>query len=111
MSGLIAAMARNNDPITSKMAATAVHANAHAYEVLTAFSLAPDLTDEEAAIATGFPRYGGTTRGLDVQKRCSDLRRAGYIRPTGETRKGSTGHLQMVSAITDAGRKALAVAA
>jgi hypothetical protein len=40
------------------------------------------MTDEEAALTTGL---------ASAWKRCSDLRRLGFIAATGETRTGSSG--------------------
>jgi hypothetical protein len=40
-------------------------------------------------------------------KRCSELRQAGYIKPTGETRVSSAGVEQQVCRITIEGRQVL----
>ena len=61
-----------------------------------------DLTDEEAGARSGLIR-----RSRCYWKRCSDLRAAGYIVPTGATRIGSSGSAQMICAITPEGLKAL----
>lgn len=61
-------------------------------------------TDEEAGHRSGLaalPKCG-------YWKRCSELRSAGFIRPTGEVRSSSAGALQQVCEITEEGRRALA---
>lgn len=64
---------------------------------------ADGLTDEEAAdLADGVPYRS------EFAKRCSELREAGLIVPTGATRKGVAGHERIVSQITDAGRAVVA---
>ena len=57
-----------------------------------------DLTDEQAVEVSGF--VGGW-------KRCSDLRRLGYIKDTGDRRTTQGGCKAMVCAITPAGIEAL----
>lgn len=80
--------ARATDPATSKRAADSLdprslmHRLARVYEAAGAAGL----TDEEAASRAGIPT---------AWKRCSDLRRLGWIKATG-TRIGSTGREQMV---------------
>lgn len=65
--------------------------------------LRPDgLTDEGAAEFAGVPLTS------EYAKRCSELREAGYLEPTGEERRGAAGMARMVCRITDAGRDALA---
>lgn len=56
------------------------------------------LTDEEA-----MNRAVGVTAWSEYAKRCSELRDAGLIEPTGEVRKGESGRGRIVSKITDAG--------
>lgn len=58
----------------------------------------PGLTDEEA-----MNRAVGVTAWSEYAKRCSELRDAGLIEATGETRKGESGRARIVSRITDAG--------
>lgn len=61
------------------------------------------LTDEEAGHRSTLaqnPKCG-------YWKRCSELRQAGYIRPTGEVRDSISGVPQQVCEITEAGREAL----
>lgn len=62
----------------------------------------PGLTDEEAA-----NRAVGVTLWSEYAKRCSELRDAGLIAPTGMTRKGDSGRQRIVSAITDLGVQTL----
>jgi hypothetical protein len=57
-----------------------------------------DLTDEQAVELTGL--FGGW-------KRCSDLRRLGFIKDTGDRRTTQAGAKAMVCAITPAGIEAL----
>jgi hypothetical protein len=61
------------------------------------------LTDEEAA-----NRAVGVSLWSEYAKRCSELRDAGLIVQTGETRKGDAGRPRIVSAITDQGQAVLA---
>jgi hypothetical protein len=81
--------ARTTDPPTSKRAADSLdprslmHRLARAYEAAGAAGL----TDEEAAAQAGIPT---------AWKRCSDLRRLGWIKTSGATRVGSSGRDQMV---------------
>lgn len=60
---------------------------------------AQGMTDEEAARASGLYAI----EGCCWWKRCSDLRRDGFIEPTGEQREGVTGHMREVCAVTVAG--------
>lgn len=95
--------ARSTDPDTSHRATEEikVRAGTQRAKLLQAFALTPDfgLTDEEAALtADGVPLRS------EYAKRCSELREAGLIEPTGETRKGGSGQDRMVSWITAKGR-------
>lgn len=100
---------RRSDPGTSHNAATAikVKAGTQRAKLLLAFRDAPttrlqgDLTDEEA-----MEDAEGVSPVSEYAKRCSELRDAGLIEPTGETRKGASGVDRIVSVITDAGRTA-----
>jgi hypothetical protein len=82
-------LARSSDPPTSRRAADSLdprsllHRLARVYEAAGAAGL----TDEEAAAQAGIPT---------AWKRCSDLRRLGYIKTNGATRVGSSGRDQMV---------------
>ena len=93
---------RNTDPETSAMGAQDVkpRRQTQALRLLAEYAHRDGLTDEEAALFAGLIKTG-------YWKRCSDLRTAGYIIPTGETRLGSQGSLMRVCAITEAGREAL----
>lgn len=101
---------RTTDPATSHAAAREIKVKAgsqraHLLRAFNAISQYTDkgLTDEEAAqIAVH------VSMGSEYSKRCSELREAGYIEPTGETRaNGSSGLQRIVSRITDKGRAAV----
>lgn len=101
--------ARRTDPGTSHAAGAAVtvRAGSQRHRLLEAFALelAEDmggLTDENAMHLAE-----GVTVTSEYAKRCSELREAGFLEPTGETRKGASGMDRIVSRITDAGRRAL----
>ena len=81
---LFAANARRTDPRTSRAAAASLDARGHLGILSRAYREAGErgLTDEEAATATGL---------ASAWKRCSDLRRLGFIVATGGTRRGSSG--------------------
>lgn len=89
--------ARTTDPETSHQAAkqNAPRRATHAMRILRAYLEGPQ-TDEQAAIWAQIP--GGW-------KRCSDLRRLGYIVPTGETALTSYGASANICRITDLGRE------
>jgi len=96
-------LARTDDPITSKQGAKDVRlrASAQKFKLLSSYAWTGDagLTDEEAAAHSGLidnPRCGWW-------KRSSDLRRDGYITPTGDTRINASGTPRMVCKITDLG--------
>lgn len=100
-----AALARSSDPATSKEAAKAmrIRGASQKAELLRAYADAEHgLTDEEAGEISGL-----AASGAGYWKRCSELRNAGYIRRTNETRVGSTGLAQEVCVITEVGRAAL----
>ena len=91
---------RRTDPATSRQAAVVMPKvwNTHAARLLAAYASTEavnGLTDEEACIMCHLERGGW--------KRCSDLRRAGLIRPTMLTRQASSGLEQQVCEITKAG--------
>ena len=94
--------ARNSDPITSHQAAADLaRVGGQRAELLAAYaSYSAGLTDEEAGAISGL-----AARGAGFWKRCSDLRRAGLIEITGQTRLSSAGKAQQVCMITEAGRK------
>lgn len=121
MDGLpLFASARNTDPETSQ-----ANRDAHRTKVsqrdllLNAYLLARvayeqtfgdwsktdgTLTDEEAGRAV--PWQGSTMYDCRVSywKRCSELRKLGYIAPAGWTRTSSAGQEQQACEITDTGR-------
>lgn len=97
---------RTTDPATSHAAARTitVKAGTQRAKLLKAFMLFDVFggTDEQAMIAC---QSYGVSPSSEYSKRCSELREAGLIEPTGETRTGASGHQRIVSRITEAGRK------
>lgn len=91
--------ARQSDPVTSTEAARAValRAGTQAARIAVAYRDNGDLIDDEAGQLAGLGHAG-------YWKRCSDLRRAGIIEPTGETRPGRSGEQQRVCGLTALGR-------
>jgi hypothetical protein len=89
--------ARTTDPETSHKAdrANAPRRASQATRILRAYLDGPQ-TDEQASEIAGVP---------NGWKRCSDLRRLGYIIPTGETAVTSYGVEANVCRITDLGRE------
>lgn len=99
---------RKSDPDTSHTAARniVVKAGTQRAYLLQAFDRArldgkDGLTDEHAMMWTN----GLAHPHSEYSKRCSELREAGLIEPTGETRNGSSGQARMVSRITERGRQ------
>lgn len=98
-------MARRDDPSTSHKAARVAKFNAGSqkYMLLTAYARNEHgLTDEEAAQISDLLHVG-------FWKRCSELRNAGYIERTGETRIASSGAPQDVCRITEGGMMAISI--
>jgi hypothetical protein len=98
--------ARRSDPGTSKAAgvSVAMRAGSQKHILLQAYAdLTAGLTDEEAGHNSGLARKPKCC----YWKRCSELRQAGLIAVTGETRASSVGEQQQVCAITEAGLLAL----
>jgi hypothetical protein len=100
------ALPRMTDPATSRKAAEniKVRSGSQRHTLLVAYGDHGSLTDEEAGEITGLRRPG-----VCYWKRCSELRAAGYIEPTGQTRLSSVGEAQMVCRLTDLGREVLGV--
>jgi hypothetical protein len=98
-----AAHARRTDPATSHAAAHALADKATMMRaLLNVFAgHTGGLTSEEACHLAGYGPADG------AWKRVSDLKTAGHIIPTGDTRAGGSGRQQAVLAITEEGRKAL----
>lgn len=96
--------ARATDPQTSHAATRAivVRAGTQRHYLLAQFAAGDHLTDEQAMEASPFVRPTS-----EYAKRCSELRDAGLIEPTGETRPGTAGPQRIVCRITELGRKAL----
>lgn len=101
--------ARHTDPATSQRAARSrglnIRAGSQRARLLTAYADAGDygLTNEGAGIITGLAERPGCC----YWKRCDELRKAGYIRWTEDTRTSRAGEAQGVSVITRAGLAAL----
>lgn len=102
---------RTTDPATSHAAAREIKVKAGSQRalLLEAFYEAPyrrfydkGMTDEQA-----MEFAVGVSPNSEYSKRCSELREAGYIEPTGETRTGSSGLQRIVSRITAKGRAAV----
>lgn len=110
---------RTTDPATSKQAAGAVkvRAGSQRARLLAAFGkydeghpnlsaalvgAEPGLTDEQAARLAE-----GVSMSSEYAKRCSELREAGLIAPTGSTRPGVSGAERIVSRITFEGSRVL----
>jgi hypothetical protein len=102
-----ATIARTSDPATSKAGArdVALRAGSQKARLLIAYQLAGvhGLTDEQAGERASMTSVG-------YWKRCSELRAAGYIEPTGEDRVGSSGSAQAVHRLTARGARAIAEA-
>lgn len=96
---------RNGDGATSRAALPnlAVRAGSQRAHLLAEYAEHDGLTDEEAGLVSGLADYPRCC----YWKRCSELRQAGFIRPTGETRLSTAGEAQQVCAITQAGREVL----
>lgn len=94
---------RASDPTTSQQGAAHIRpkTGSQMNMLLAAYRKHPiyGLTDEEASTLAGLNNGGW--------KRCSDLRRLGFIEPTGETRPALSGVQQRVCRITGEGIEAL----
>ena len=92
---------RANDPATSTKATQnlSVRAGSQRALLLSRYAVA-DMTDEEAGHASGLALLPKCC----YWKRCSELRQAGYIAPTGEVRHSSAQVDQQVCSITQTGR-------
>ena len=95
---------RANDPATSTKAAQnlSVRAGSQRALLLSRYAVA-DMTDEQAGHASGLAMLPKCC----YWKRCSELRQAGYIAPTGEVRHSSAKVDQQVCSITESGRDVL----
>ena len=90
-----------DDPDTSRIAAKRVDYAKQAIRVLSVYADGVPITDAVAYQRAGF------APGVSA-RRCSDLRRAGLIAPTGEKGATPSGNPARLSVITDAGRSVLA---
>lgn len=101
--------ARKTDPHTSHAAAQSIviRAGSQRAQLLQAYrdAGASGLTDDEAGVITGL----AYKIGCCWWKRCSELRQAGYIQPTSQTRASRAGEAQQVCVITDEGKKKLPI--
>lgn len=96
--------ARTTDPKTSHIAGAKVlvRAGSQRWKVLQAYLQGAAIDDEIGQI-TGL----ASLPNCCYWKRCSELRQAGYIEPTGDTRLSRANQQQMVCRITKAGRDIL----
>jgi len=95
---------RANDPETSTKAAQNLWVRAGSQRAKLLEQYGEDsMTDEEAGNASGLAMLPKCC----YWKRCSELRQAGYITPTGEVRQSSARVDQQVCSITEAGREIL----
>ena len=95
---------RTNDPATSTKAAQGLWVRAGSQRAKLLAQYAHDaMTDEEAGNASGLAMLPKCC----YWKRCSELRQAGYIAPTGKVRHSSAGVDQQVCSITQAGHDVL----
>lgn len=93
---------RRDDPPTSKMGAqdVRVRQGSQIARLLHTYAMFPDgLTNEEAGFHSGL----AAKPGCCYWHRCSDLLALGLVEETGDTRLASTGSLQRVLRISDAG--------
>jgi hypothetical protein len=91
---------RANDKETSKAGAKSMTVRAGSQRArLLSLYVKYELTDEEAGHMSGLAENAKCC----YWKRCSELRQAGYIEPTGETRLSSAGVAQQVCRITSEG--------
>ena len=95
---------RANDPVTSSKASQSLWVRAGSQRATLLAHYAHDsMTDEEAGNASGLALLPKCC----YWKRCSELRQAGYIAPTGEVRHSSAQVDQQVCSITQTGRDVL----
>lgn len=88
---------RQKDPDTSKAGAKSVslRAGTQMARLAIAYRNHGDMTDDEAGEVSGL-----RAEGAGYWKRCSDLRKAGIVEPTGDTREGRSGEQQRVCRLT-----------
>lgn len=94
-------LARSTDPATSRKAAqrTPFRATSQNALLLAVYAAGGQLSDDEAAQQAGLL----TRVGCCWWHRCSDLRKAGFIAPTGTRISSLTGEERMTCVITPAG--------
>ena len=94
---------RATDPETSRQVSP-IRVGSHRALLLEQYATATlGLTDEEAGRMSGL----SSMPKCCYWKRCGELRQAGYIQPTGETRMSTAGVEQQVCMITIDGMKAV----
>lgn len=96
--------ARRSDPDTSKAAGKnaicIIRWGSQRHTLLKAYADIGPSTDEQVGLRSGIRRVADT-------RRCSELRSAGLIEPTGETHPTSTGAMAMKCRITTEGLRTL----
>jgi hypothetical protein len=98
--------ARRSDPATSQINRDAfVKKGSQRDCLLWTYYTNAGLTDEEAGMSTPWKDSNMFDHRVCYWKRCSELRKLGFINPTGETRLSSAGQPQQVCEITTAGRE------
>ena len=97
---------RNGDGHTSRspLPGLSIRAGSQRAILLATYAQHGDgLTDEEAGNLSGLSKLPRCC----YWKRCSELRQAGYLTVTGDTRTSTAGEAQQVCSITEAGRNTL----
>lgn len=111
-----AAPVRRTDPSTSHAVANdrrlRIRWQSERHLLLSAFAVAAahdsdGIIDEDAARMV-YEREAVRIESVEATRRCSELRKAGYIEPTGEKRPKASGNLSACHRITRAGHDALA---
>lgn len=99
--------ARSSDPATSQVNRDAFLKKASQRDLILAtyFRVGSGLTDEECGLSTQWKDSNMFDHRVCYWKRCSELRKLGFITPTGETRISSAGQPQQVCEITRVGRE------
>lgn len=95
--------ARRSDPATSQANKNAFRTKATQRDVLLATYVSGACTDEEAGKRTFWRGASMFDARICYWKRCSELRKLGYIVPTGATRTSDAGQQQQVCEITGDG--------
>jgi len=97
--------ARNTDPATSQANRDAFVKKASQRDlILMTYGRHDGLTDEECGMNTPWKESTMYVERVCYWKRCSELRKLGFIEPVGWTRESYAGQQQQVCVITDKGR-------